>query len=96
MISFPLLDVSAARFFGLLLADVALFSSVRRLLLVGPSALHGHKFSSAVLTPAEECVMIGLLASNAPAVRHPTVLARVPLFDIQLLLPAAETPLLAS
>ena len=40
--------------------------------------------------------MIGLLAGNAPAVRHPTLLARVPLVDIQLLLPAAETPLLAS
>ena len=39
--------------------------------------------------------MIGLLAGNAPLVRHPTLLARVPL-DIQLLLPAAETPLLAS
>ena len=40
--------------------------------------------------------MVGLLAYDTPAVRHPALLAGMPCFSVQLLLPAAETPLLAS
>ena len=84
---------------GLLLLDVSvnlLASVCRRRLLVDASASRGDEFSRAVFAPAEECVVIGLLARNAPAVRHPTLLAGVPLVGVQLLLPAAEAMLLAS
>jgi hypothetical protein len=91
LISSVFLDVLAASF-----SDFALpSSSFRRLLLLAFSpSLHGNELTRAVLSPAKEGVVVGLLAHNAPAVRHPALLAGVPLVGDQLLLPVAEATLL--